>query len=193
MFSQITGKEIEFDWGADPMRERAFKYMKQIAERDGYEIDLRPTHANKDLLLAVLEWCDHAVARQREREESPFVVFDDEQDIEQLKRLCDQLAYQSRLGELQGVYHQEPDDLEEYDRLFNTVHGGRLDLHDVVYSKAPTRQIEIVYNLAADDESVLRMTPNVQLSFWDLPAFNEIAESIVPEDERVPDREIEVV
>lgn len=181
----MDGKPIQLLKSKSPTLTRSLAYMQAIADKEGFEIDVyTPTHCNSELLLLVAELgsnVDAQIALRNDVEGGDA----DPQSYALLKDACRELAYASKVGIMQGVIHPEPDDIERYDRLFNTTHG-LLNIGDVKYSVVESKQIEIVYTIAADDEEVLKLMPNVQLSLLDLPNVD------YQEPEDKPDRDIDV-
>jgi len=139
------------------MHKRVVDYMDEIARRNGFQYTKHVTHLNAQLTEAV--W-DQALRTEAEETGN---------NVKLLQRLAYELVHASRRSEMQGCYFDEPSEekMEEYRLMFNHTRPA-LDYVDRKWrdlQPAPVGGIE--FTIVADDESVLKLQPNVQLKLFD--------------------------
>ncbi len=144
-----------FDGLTAPLSEvqrRCVDYMQRVADTEGFELSLKPTHANQELMCALWDLTNSS-----------------ESSVEKLKAMSYELAQLSKVPMMQGLKFPEPshEELEELERLFNRPIGV-LNTCDSKYIPMEAHQIYIEFELESDDTEALKLTPNVQLSLFDL-------------------------
>lgn len=137
--------------GKTKIQQRCLKYIEARAQELKVDYDLSDTNSNRHLLVLVWDLCS-------KYEANPGDV-----PADVMQQACDELLIASIVSVLQGVNHPEPPDIEHYQTLFNTAIG-RLDMRDVPYVPIRPCPIELEWELSTDDDSILKLQPNVQLT-----------------------------
>jgi hypothetical protein len=141
----------------DQMHARVIAFMDEIAKRNKFKYCLEESHANRELLIAVWDMCNMTAANQSK------------DNLDKLRELAYELVWASRMGEMMKCHFKEPDSetMDDIRRLFNCS-PLRLDYQDKRYVEIEPQLIsELKYTLETDDDSVLKLQPNVQMGLFE--------------------------
>lgn len=141
---------------------RSLVYIQAKSDAEGVEYDLSESHVNREPLIRLWDAC------------VSYDGIDQRYTPEMLEALCDAVLHASMVCTMMGCRHIEPEDMSEYQRLFNTT-AEVLHMIDVVYTPPKGIQLTVQWEVCSDDDSVLKETPGKQLG---LP-FVELQEKLL--------------
>jgi hypothetical protein len=135
------------------LKERCLNYIAQIAELKGVRYSIHETMQNRHLLVMLWDECNVNGA-----------------DPERLKEICKALLEASIVGVVQGAFYfpePSPEEMEEYQTLFRHPFEF-LAMRDKPVAPIRGRPVTFEISVESDSEEAMRLTPNVQLSLFDM-------------------------